>query len=347
MKGSKFGLTIQKKPEDKQTLKPKNVASVFNTNSDEESDEKETNDEKFQRKYAVPTKLKDKKILEKAIAEDPTIFDYDSQYEEMQKVRDQKIIEQKEADKEKKPKYAHKLIETHKRRELEKLLHDERTYKKEREKEAGEFDDKEVFITGEYRKQIEERESFRKELEQLDKMDELRDVKDQKMWQQAFHRKILEDRARVYPDISNHSKEDKKGEENEEKALITSKKEDEVKEEIEETSVELHKVKEREKEEDKRRTKENSREERDGKYERERRRSNSPKRFKKLSEGSESGKKVLSDIIPPIDGGISEEIRRMEKIRQILQRRNDENSVAEARLRYFERREQGEIIPPF
>ena len=47
---------------------------------------------------------KDKKILEKAIAEDPAIFDYDSQYEEMQKVRDQKIIEQKEADKEKKVK---------------------------------------------------------------------------------------------------------------------------------------------------------------------------------------------------------------------------------------------------
>lgn len=70
-----------------------------------------------------------------------------------------------------KPKYAHKLIETHKRRELEKLLHDERTYRKEREQEAGEFEDKEVFITGEYRKQIEEREKFRKELELSDKMD--------------------------------------------------------------------------------------------------------------------------------------------------------------------------------
>ena len=44
---------------------------------------------------------------------------------------------------------------------------------------------------------------------------------------------------------------------------------------------------------------------------------------------------------------MNEEIRRMEKIRQILRRRNDENAVAEARLRYFERREQGEILPPF
>lgn len=55
MKGNKFGLTIQKKPEeDKQTLQP---SSVFDTNSDDDNLEKETNDEKFQRKYAVPTKL--------------------------------------------------------------------------------------------------------------------------------------------------------------------------------------------------------------------------------------------------------------------------------------------------
>ncbi|CAK5078785.1 unnamed protein product [Meloidogyne enterolobii] len=320
MKGNKFGLTIQKKPEeDKQTLKP---SSVFDTNSDDDNDEKETNDEKFQRKYAVPTKLKDKKILEKAIAEDPTIFDYDSQYEEMQK-----------------PKYAHKLIETHKRRELEKLLHDERTYKKEREKEAGEFDDKEVFITGEYRKQIEERESFRKELEELDKMDEIRDVKNQKLWQQAFHRKILEDRARVFPDTSQKEENNIKEEENEEKILIKNKKENEeiIKEEIIEETGKEGKIKE------------NYRENED-KYERGRRgRSNSPKKFKRISDDSKSEKneRSLPSFIPSIDDEMNEEIRRMEKIRQILRRRNDENAVAVARLRYFERREQGEIVPPF
>ena len=57
MIGSKFGLTIQKKSDEGgQRLKPNNTASVFNINSDEESDEKETVAEKFQRKYAVPTK---------------------------------------------------------------------------------------------------------------------------------------------------------------------------------------------------------------------------------------------------------------------------------------------------
>jgi hypothetical protein len=62
-------------------------------------------------------------------------------------------------------------MEAHKKRELEKLLHDEHTYKKEREQEAGEFDDKEVFVTGAYRKQIEERNKFREELEESDRMD--------------------------------------------------------------------------------------------------------------------------------------------------------------------------------
>lgn len=57
MKKGKFGLTIQKKAEnDQQQLKPNNIASVFNTNSDEECDEKETVDEKFKRKYAIPVK---------------------------------------------------------------------------------------------------------------------------------------------------------------------------------------------------------------------------------------------------------------------------------------------------
>src|SRR5688572_17638044 len=41
-------------------------------------------------------------MVEKLMAEDPSIFDYDSQYEQMQKLRDQKVAEQKEADKEKK-----------------------------------------------------------------------------------------------------------------------------------------------------------------------------------------------------------------------------------------------------
>ncbi|CAK5073710.1 unnamed protein product [Meloidogyne enterolobii] len=170
-------------------------------------------------------------------------------------------------------------------------------------------------------------------------MDEIRDVKNQKLWQQAFHRKILEDRARVFPDTSQKEENNIKEEENEEKILIKNKKENEeiIKEEIIEETGKEGKIKE------------NYRENED-KYERGRRgRSNSPKKFKRVSDDSKSEKneRSLPSFIPSIDDEMNEEIRRMEKIRQILRRRNDENAVAKARLRYFERREQGEIVPPF
>lgn len=44
---------------------------------------------------------------------------------------------------------------------------------------------------------------------------------------------------------------------------------------------------------------------------------------------------------------VSEEERRMEIIRQVLRRRNNEESLKEARERYLARREAGEIQPPF
>lgn len=54
---------------------------------------------------------------------------------------------------------------------MEKLIHDEHTYQKERLAEADAFADKEVYITEAYREQIEERNKFRKDLEKKDAMD--------------------------------------------------------------------------------------------------------------------------------------------------------------------------------
>lgn len=70
-----------------------------------------------------------------------------------------------------KPKYVQNLIKAHERRELYKLVHDENVYKKERETEAGAFDDKEAFITEAYKKKIAERNEFRKKVEMEDALD--------------------------------------------------------------------------------------------------------------------------------------------------------------------------------
>lgn len=62
-------------------------------------------------------------------------------------------------------------MKAHQKRELHKLIHDDHVYKKEREKEQGEFADKDVFITEAYRKKIEERNKFRQEVEREDAID--------------------------------------------------------------------------------------------------------------------------------------------------------------------------------
>lgn len=62
-------------------------------------------------------------------------------------------------------------MQAKKKRDLEKLLRDERKQEKEREAEGDEFKGKDVFITSAYREQLEETVKFRKELEESDRID--------------------------------------------------------------------------------------------------------------------------------------------------------------------------------
>uniref|UniRef100_A0A0K0D7R2 DUF2040 domain-containing protein n=1 Tax=Angiostrongylus cantonensis TaxID=6313 RepID=A0A0K0D7R2_ANGCA len=103
------------------------------------------------------------RLQEMAIAEDPTVFDYDASYDQIQAARDEKVPERKKADKERKSKYALDIIKAHKRRELEQHSREERQQQKERSEEGDQFADKEVFVTNEYRRQMEEVQKFREE----------------------------------------------------------------------------------------------------------------------------------------------------------------------------------------
>lgn len=59
-----------------------------------------------------------KRQHESALAYDPTIFDYDAAYEEIEEVKNQKIAEQKSKDKERSAKYAMAIQKAHLRREI-------------------------------------------------------------------------------------------------------------------------------------------------------------------------------------------------------------------------------------
>ncbi|XP_023178991.2 nuclear speckle splicing regulatory protein 1 isoform X2 [Drosophila hydei] len=105
-------------------------------------------------------------MQEKALAEDPTIFQYDELYDDM----DNKREEAKETKKlePRKAKYIGRLLEHAERRKLENELRIERQVQKDREAEGEMFKDKDTYVTAAYRKKL---ESIR-QLQEQDARDE-------------------------------------------------------------------------------------------------------------------------------------------------------------------------------
>ncbi|XP_067138438.1 nuclear speckle splicing regulatory protein 1-like [Centruroides vittatus] len=106
--------------------------------------------------------------IQKLLEEDPTIYEYDSIYDDMKS----KNAEKREIIiKDRKPKYIGSLMKAAELRKKEYERRIERQIQKEREKEGNEFEDKEAFVTSSYKKKLlekqeeEERERRQKELE--------------------------------------------------------------------------------------------------------------------------------------------------------------------------------------
>ncbi|KAJ2947840.1 hypothetical protein O0L34_g9629 [Tuta absoluta] len=90
---------------------------------------------------------------EKAIQEDPTVYQYDEIYDSMATQKEQKKSRTKQDNK---PRYIENLLKTATKRKIENERRIERQIQKEREKEGDEFADKEVFVTSAYKKKLEE-----------------------------------------------------------------------------------------------------------------------------------------------------------------------------------------------
>lgn len=109
----------------------------------------------------------------KALAEDPNVFDYDGCYDEMK----QKSVRRKVQDRaDTQPKYIHKLIHKADERKREHDIIYERKLTKERSKEDHLFADKEKFVTGAYKKKLEEQQRWAREQALRDLRDERDDV---------------------------------------------------------------------------------------------------------------------------------------------------------------------------
>ena len=94
------------------------------------------------------TKLKatTKNEMAAALEEDPTVFQYDEVYDQLEK-ESKKSVEEKD----RKPKYMDKLLATAKEREQEFERRQERAAQREREKEGDMYADKEKFVTSAFR----------------------------------------------------------------------------------------------------------------------------------------------------------------------------------------------------
>jgi len=85
---------------------------------------------------------------------------------------EQKRVNTKETEKkDRKAKYIENLLKTAEKRKLEDEARNERLVQKERENEGDMFKDKEAFVTGAYRKKMEDLEKVKEEERRRDQLD--------------------------------------------------------------------------------------------------------------------------------------------------------------------------------
>ena len=98
----------------------------------------------------------EKRAQEEALRVDSTVFDYDGVYDGM-KAAQKKVEDAKKVEKSgRTSNYTENFLAAAQTRKLDRLRAEEKMLQLEREKEGGEFDDKEKFVTEAYKKQMEE-----------------------------------------------------------------------------------------------------------------------------------------------------------------------------------------------
>ncbi|XP_060115032.1 nuclear speckle splicing regulatory protein 1 [Heteronotia binoei] len=145
-----YGLIFPKKAQQKTFIKH----SVFMDDSDEETSVGESLQREALKKQAMKqTKLE----IQRALAEDSTVYEYDNIYEDIQQKKAESHPGSLLGKEEKKPKYIQSILKAAELRKKEQEKRMEKKIQKEREMEGGAFDDKESFVTSAYKKKLQER----------------------------------------------------------------------------------------------------------------------------------------------------------------------------------------------
>ncbi|KAH8367875.1 hypothetical protein KR084_003757, partial [Drosophila pseudotakahashii] len=179
----RYGLIVpgqQKKPPAKPAVKP----AIFDESSASESDD-DRNAPQLKPKtsgIASGPSLMERRVArrqqEKALAEDPTIFQYDELYDDMDSKREE--AKQSKSQEPRKPKYIGRLMEHAERRKLEKELRIERQVQKDREAEGEMYKDKDTYVTAAYRKKLESIRQMQEQEQRDEYLEAIGDVTKQK-----------------------------------------------------------------------------------------------------------------------------------------------------------------------
>ncbi|XP_018403063.1 PREDICTED: nuclear speckle splicing regulatory protein 1 [Cyphomyrmex costatus] len=184
MANKQYGLILPKKQQ--QSTAPR-LGNVFG--DDNASDEDDSTDwvrkalkaEGEKNRMKRQTKLN----IQKALNEDPTIYQYDEVYDDLERGKGQ--VDGTSKQKEKKSKYIQKLLKTAERRKKEHEYRIERMVQKEREAEGEMYADKESFVTSAYRTKLEEFKKMEEEEAKMNRLEAIGDVTKQQDMSGFYH----------------------------------------------------------------------------------------------------------------------------------------------------------------
>lgn len=216
MANKQYGLILPKKQQ--QSTAPR-LGNVFGDDNDSDEDDstdwvrKALKAESDKNRMKKQTKLD----IQKALDEDPTIYQYDEIYDDLERGKEQDGASKQ---KEKKSKYIPKLLKTADRRKKEQEHRIERMVQKEREAEGEMYADKESFVTSAYRAKLEEFKKMEEEEAKMNRLEAIGDVtKQQDM--SGFYRHLYEQTV-DYKGEANEDGNDRKEESTEARERKTS-----------------------------------------------------------------------------------------------------------------------------
>ncbi|GLI68262.1 hypothetical protein VaNZ11_012617, partial [Volvox africanus] len=173
--GVRYGLqAMPKKPGLHATSSAQRKVAPTNVFGDDDSEEENVERQIARQADKKRAAAKVQQMYEEALAEDPSVFDYDSVYDTIQEAR----VAPKQQDKmQRQSKYIASLLEQAQQRKREQDVLYERRMVKERQQEDHLYEDKERFVTSAYRKKLEEDKKWQEAERQKELEEQRNDVR--------------------------------------------------------------------------------------------------------------------------------------------------------------------------